>query len=64
MFDNVHLGQGWQWDDLKWYYGAEISGLQFQEGTVHVEVRGTAPGQRARITASPDYGYVLSLIHI
>ncbi|WP_412060172.1 D-alanyl-D-alanine carboxypeptidase/D-alanyl-D-alanine-endopeptidase [Rubrivirga sp. IMCC45206] len=58
VFDNVHLGQGWQWDDLKWYYGAEISGLQFQEGTVHVEVRGTTPGQRARITASPDYGYV------
>lgn len=53
VFDNVHLGQGWQWDDLKWYYGAEISGLQFNEGTVHVEVRGTSPGQPARIVAEP-----------
>ena len=58
VFDNVHLGQGWQWDDLKWYYGAEVSGLQFAEGTVHVEVRGTSPGQRARLDVTPDYGYV------
>ncbi|WP_420457184.1 D-alanyl-D-alanine carboxypeptidase/D-alanyl-D-alanine endopeptidase [Rubrivirga sp.] len=58
VFDDVHLGQGWQWDDLKWYYGAEIAGLQFNEGTVHVEVHGTTPGQPARIDVSPDYGYV------
>ena len=58
VFDNVHLGQGWQWDDLVWYYGAEVSGLQFNEGTVHVDVRGTRPGERARIEAEPDFGYV------
>jgi len=57
VFDNVHLGQGWQWDDLKWYYGAEISGLQFNEGTVHVEVHGTSPGSPARIEVEPNYGY-------
>lgn len=58
VFDNVHLGQGWQWDDLVWYYGAEISGLQFDEGTVHVESRGTTPGEPAAVTVEPDYGYV------
>ncbi len=42
-------GPGLEWDDLEWYYGAEISGLQFGEGTVQVEVRGTTPGQPARI---------------
>ena len=57
VFDDVHLGQGWQWDDLKWYYGAEISGLQFNEGTVHVRLRGTSPGAAARLTADPDFGY-------
>ena len=57
VFDNVSLGQGWQWDDLVWDYGAEVSGLQFNEGTVHVEVRGTSPGAPARIEASPDFGY-------
>ena len=58
VFDNVHLGQGWQWDDLVWYYGAEVSGLQFNEGTVHVNVHATSPGQAARIEAEPDFGYV------
>ena len=53
----MHLGQGWQWDDLVWYYGAEISGLQYNEGTVHVKVRGTSPGATARIDAEPDFGY-------
>ena len=58
VFDNVHLGQGWQWDDLVWYYGAEISGLRFGEGTVHVKTRGTTPGQPARVTVEPDVGYI------
>ncbi len=57
IFDNLQLGQGWQWDDLKWYYGAEISGLQYNEGTVHVRLRGTSPGATARLTADPDFGY-------
>ena len=57
VFDNVGLGEGWQWDDLVWYYGAEVSGLQFNEGVVDVEVRGTSPGQRASVTADHNYGY-------
>ena len=57
IFDNVHLGQGWQWDDLVWYYGAEVSGLQFNEGVIDVAVRGTSPGQPARIEAEPNFGY-------
>ncbi len=57
VFDNVHLGEGWQWDDLVWYYGAEIAGLQFNEGTINVKVRGTTPGDRARIEVEPDFGY-------
>lgn len=58
VFDDVPLGEGWQWDDLVWYYGAEIAGLQFGEGTVHVAVHGTTPGRRARINVEPDFGYV------
>ena len=57
IFDNVHLGEGWQWDDLVWYYGAEVSGLQFGEGTVDVRVVGTSPGEPARIEADPNFGY-------
>lgn len=58
VFDDVHLGEGWSWDDLKWYYGAEVSGLQFGEGTVAVSVRGTTPGAPGAVTVEPDFGYV------
>ena len=58
VFDDVGLGEGWSWDDLVWYYAAEISGLQFNEGTVEVKVHGTTPGDKARITVEPDDGYV------
>ena len=58
VFDNVSLGEGWSWDDLVWYYGAEVSGLQFGEGTVEVALHGTAPGRPARVEVEPDFGYV------
>ena len=58
VFDDVALGEGWQWDDLVWYYGAEIGGLQFNEGTINMDVHGTSAGQPGRITLDPDFGYV------
>ena len=58
IFDNVPLGEGWSWDDLVWYYGAEVSGLQFEEGTIHMRVHGTTPGRPARIDVEPDFGYI------
>ena len=58
VFDNVSLGEGWSWDDLVWYYGAEVSGLQFSEGTVDVALHGTSPGQPTRVEVEPDFGYV------
>ncbi|MDT7857630.1 D-alanyl-D-alanine carboxypeptidase/D-alanyl-D-alanine-endopeptidase [Rubrivirga sp. S365] len=58
VFDDVSLGEGWSWDDLVWYYGAEVSGLQFAEGTVDVALHGTSPGRPARIEVEPDFGYV------
>ena len=58
VFDNVSLGEGWSWDDLVWYYGAEVSGLQFGEGTVEVALHGTTPGSPTRVVVEPDFGYV------
>lgn len=58
VFDDRALGEGWQWDDLVWYYGAEVSGLQYNEGVIHLAVHGTSPGNRARIDVDPDVGYI------
>ncbi|MEM1054964.1 MAG: D-alanyl-D-alanine carboxypeptidase/D-alanyl-D-alanine-endopeptidase [Bacteroidota bacterium] len=58
VFDDRALGEGWQWDDLVWYYGAEVSGLQYNEGTINLAVHGTSPGDRARIEVDPDVNYI------
>ena len=58
VFDDLGLGKGWAWDDLVYAYAAPVSGLQFNEGTVEIAATGTALGQPARLSVTPDDGYV------
>lgn len=54
VFDDEPYGLGWAWDDLTYGYGAEVSGLTFYEGTVALQVQGSAqPGRRASLTWDP-----------
>ena len=63
VFDDVGLGEGWSWDDLVWAYGAETSGLQFNEGTIELEVRGTTPGAPAAIAVAPQVGDFVRVVN-
>jgi D-alanyl-D-alanine carboxypeptidase/D-alanyl-D-alanine-endopeptidase (penicillin-binding protein 4) len=49
------LPPGWEWDDLQWYYGAEVSALTVNDNSVDLSVR---PGERAgdpcRVTIGPE----------
>ncbi|MEL7363971.1 MAG: D-alanyl-D-alanine carboxypeptidase/D-alanyl-D-alanine-endopeptidase, partial [Bacteroidota bacterium] len=36
VFDETALGPAWSWDDLPFYYAAEIAGLSYNEGTVEL----------------------------
>ena len=42
-FVGPRLGVGWEWDDLQWYYGAEVSALSVDDNFVDVTLR---PGER------------------
>jgi len=42
-FVGPRLGLGWEWDDLQWYYGAEVSALSVDDNFVDVILR---PGER------------------
>lgn len=57
-FDDVGLGTGWSWDDLPWYYAAEASGLQFNEGIATLTALGGDVGEPATLSLDPDVGYV------
>jgi D-alanyl-D-alanine carboxypeptidase/D-alanyl-D-alanine-endopeptidase (penicillin-binding protein 4) len=58
-FDAEPYAPGWAWDDLSYYYGAPASGLSLTENCVEINVSpGTAAGDDAVITISPNTAYV------
>jgi len=53
------LGQGWEWLDLQWHFGAEISALTAYDNKVEVQIKpGAKIGDPCQITVTPDVGYV------
>ncbi len=44
FFNGAPLSAGWEWDDLQWYYGAEVSALSVNDNALDLVVK---PGGRA-----------------
>jgi serine-type D-Ala-D-Ala carboxypeptidase/endopeptidase (penicillin-binding protein 4) len=55
-FVGPKYGAGWEWEDLTWYYGAEITSLTVNDNALDLFVKpGPAVGQQASvITGPPD----------
>ncbi len=41
-FTGASLGTGWEWDDLQWYYGAEVSALSVNDNAIDLTVKAGA----------------------
>lgn len=53
-FIGPKYGSGWEWEDLTWYYGAEISPLTVNDNALDLFIKpGLAVGQPALITTGP-----------
>jgi len=53
-FTGPPYGSGWEWDDLQWWYGAEISALTSNDNALDLSVRpGIKVGAAAVITTGP-----------
>jgi D-alanyl-D-alanine carboxypeptidase/D-alanyl-D-alanine-endopeptidase (penicillin-binding protein 4) len=51
-------GEGWAWDDLVWWYGAEVSALSFNDNCADLSVAPAArPGAPVGVVASPATAY-------
>ncbi len=57
-FDDTPLGTGWSWDDLTYWYAAEISALSFNDNCVDVLIEGRHPGEPGRLSWEPPTTYV------
>jgi D-alanyl-D-alanine carboxypeptidase/D-alanyl-D-alanine-endopeptidase (penicillin-binding protein 4) len=53
-FTGPQYGAGWEWEDLTWYYGAEVSGLTVNDNALDLFVKpGSKVGAPALITTGP-----------
>lgn len=58
-FADEGLGAGWMWDDMAYGYSAPTSGLQFNEGTAHIQIDpGAAAGEPAVLSLDPPHARV------
>lgn len=53
-FTGPRYGSGWNWEDLQWWYGAEVSALTINDNALDLIVKpGSAVGAPAVITTGP-----------
>ena len=53
------LGDGWLWNDVQWYYGAEVSALSIGGNEVTMTIApGAKPADPARLSIVPETSYV------
>ena len=53
-FTGPKYGSGWEWEDLTWYYGAEVTPLAINDNALDLFIKpGSAVGQPALITTGP-----------
>lgn len=58
-FAGVSLAPGWEWDDLQWWYGAEVSALTVNDNSVDLSVKpGARVGDPCFITIGPPTSLV------
>src|SRR5215813_2856876 len=53
-FTGPQYGSGWEWEDLTWYYGAEVSALTVNDNALDLFVKpGARIGAAASVTTGP-----------
>ena len=52
-FKGFAIPQTWEWDDLQWYYGAEVSALPINDNAVDLSVMPGAVGSPCVVKISP-----------
>src|SRR5437660_6554734 len=58
-FTGPSLGSGWEWEDLQWWYGAEVSALTVNDNSLDLSVKpGSRVGAPCVITTGPPAPFV------
>lgn len=56
-FTGNAIPHGWEWDDLQWYYGAEVSALPLNDNTLTLRVKPGPKGFACSVSFEPDIAF-------
>lgn len=64
-FSGPQYGSGWEWEDLTWYYGAEVSALTVNDNALDLFVKpGTQVDAAASVTTGPSDPLLTIINHV
>jgi D-alanyl-D-alanine carboxypeptidase/D-alanyl-D-alanine-endopeptidase (penicillin-binding protein 4) len=58
FFNGPPYGASWTWDDLQYYYGAEVSALTYQDNVIDLVLQPSSEGKPCKIILKPDSTYL------
>lgn len=61
-FRGFAIPQGWEWDDLQWSYGAEVSALPLNDSVIDITVKPGPAGYTCTVKMSP-YNTVMRVVN-
>jgi len=60
-FTGPPRGASWEWDDLQWYYGADVSALTVNDNAIDLTVKpGAKAGDQCVVSAGPDIARIIN----
>jgi D-alanyl-D-alanine carboxypeptidase/D-alanyl-D-alanine-endopeptidase (penicillin-binding protein 4) len=63
-FNGAPLGSGWEWDDLTWSYGAQVSALTINDNAIDLNVKpGASAGSPVSITTGPPSAAFMTIVN-
>ncbi|HEU5235771.1 MAG TPA: D-alanyl-D-alanine carboxypeptidase/D-alanyl-D-alanine-endopeptidase [Pyrinomonadaceae bacterium] len=63
-FNGAPVGSGWEWEDLTWSYGAQVSALTINDNAIDLTVRpGAAVGVPVLITTGPPAASFMTIVN-
>ena len=63
-FNGAPVGSGWEWEDLTWSYGAQVSALTINDNAIDLNIRpGDRPGAPVTITTGPPSSSFMTIVN-
>src|SRR5438132_1127442 len=63
-FNGAPVGSGWEWEDLTWSYGAQISALSINDNALDLNIKpGTTVGAPVTIVSGPPSASFITIVN-